>query len=496
MPVIPSPAHLLQDPSTLYKFLVDCQITALEKSQPQIVSLSLPLPRLDPLAVFSQLHSCSPAIAQPRTAAGSSPIHFYLEKPAQQEAIVAYEPILEIQLAGPERFAQAKQFILNALSHTLAVGDLELPLAGPHFFSSFSFFDQVPNGSPFPAARIFLPRWHVGVRKGQGVGVANLQVAADSDLEALTDQVWQDWQGIQSAKSPDRVTAIGHPLPHSPLTTKGNQGFKAAVNTTLESIRCDRFSKLVLAHVADVTAPQPFNHLQSLAQLRQHYPECYVFCIGNGTGQYFLGASPERLVSLQAQELITDALAGSAPRGQTLSADAALSRDLLNSEKDLREHQVIVDFIDQHLAKLQINPRPSSPPHLLKLPNIQHLQTLISARVPAELHVLDILAQLHPTPAVAGAPREIACEQIRRHESFDRQLYAAPLGWVDHQGNGEFIVGIRSALINGCHTRLYAGAGIVAGSDPERELAEISLKLQTLLAALVWGDGEFNDNPS
>jgi menaquinone-specific isochorismate synthase len=121
----------------------------------------------------------------------------------------------------------------------------------------------------------------------------------------------------------------------------------------------------------------------------------------------------------------------------------------------------------------------------LQLSNIQHLQTPIHASVPAHVHLLDVVAELHPTPAVAGVPREIACDIIRRHERFERSLYAAPIGWVDHQGNGEFAVGIRSALINGQEARLYAGAGIVAGSDPDRELAEIQLKLQALLNALV-----------
>jgi menaquinone-specific isochorismate synthase len=98
---------------------------------------------------------------------------------------------------------------------------------------------------------------------------------------------------------------------------------------------------------------------------------------------------------------------------------------------------------------------------------------------------LDIVAKLHPTPAVAGVPTEFACEQIRLFETFDRSLYAGPIGWVDCQGNGEFIVGIRSASIEGNKARLYAGAGIVAGSDPDKELAEIQLKLQSLFKALV-----------
>ena len=127
----------------------------------------------------------------------------------------------------------------------------------------------------------------------------------------------------------------------------------------------------------------------------------------------------------------------------------------------------------------------SSPLQLLQLSNIQHLWTPIRAKLPGNIHPLSIVAQLHPTPAVAGVPTRVACKQIRHYETFDRSLYAAPIGWVDYQGNGEFIVGIRSALISSNSARLYAGAGIVAGSDPEKELAEVQLKLQAMLKALV-----------
>ncbi|MBW4551349.1 MAG: isochorismate synthase [Aphanocapsa sp. GSE-SYN-MK-11-07L] len=475
MPVIPSPANLLQDQTSLHEFLIDCQATAEAKQQVQIVSLSLRLATVDPLALLGVIGQAA------------APVHFYLEKPAQAEAIAAFAPILQRQFAGAERFDQAKQFLHHAQTNAIAAGDLDLPLAGPRFYCSFSFFDQVPADSPFPAATVFLPRWQVGCGQGQTVGVFNLLVSADSDLEDLTIQVWQDLQTIKAA--PGLASSwSNHDLPQLNSSAAGAV-FKAAVNAALESICSDRFSKLVLAHAVDVSLPQPVDLGQSLAQMRQHYPDCYIFCLGNGQGQQFIGASPERLISLQGQELITDALAGSAPRGDSLSTDTALAAELLSSDKDLREHQVIVDFIHQHLQQLQITPRRSPPPHLLQLANIQHLQTLITARVPAHLHLLDILAELHPTPAVAGAPRAIACEQIRRYENFDRHLYAAPLGWIDQQGNGEFIVGIRSALIDGCQTRLYAGAGIVAGSDPDKELAEINLKLQTLLSALVWGSG-------
>jgi menaquinone-specific isochorismate synthase len=144
----------------------------------------------------------------------------------------------------------------------------------------------------------------------------------------------------------------------------------------------------------------------------------------------------------------------------------------------------VLNFITQRLCQLGLLPQILAP-RLRQLSNIQHLWTPISAVVPANIHPLKIVAQLHPTPAVAGAARDVACAEIRRYENFERGLYAAPLGWIDAKGNCEFIVGIRSALIDGDRARLYAGAGIVAGSDPDKEFAEVQLKLQALLKALV-----------
>lgn len=198
-----------------------------------------------------------------------------------------------------------------------------------------------------------------------------------------------------------------------------------------------------------------------------------------------MGASPERLMSISDRQLATDALAGSAPRGKTPIEDADLANRLIASEKERREHRFVIDFITQRLTELGLTPQLLSAPQLLQLSNIQHLWTPIAAKVPPNIHPLDIVAALHPTPAVAGDPCEVACQEIQRYEAFERGPYAAPLGWVDRNGNSEFIVGIRSALIAGDRARLYAGAGIVSGSNPDKELAEIQLKLQALLKALV-----------
>ncbi|MEM9165344.1 MAG: isochorismate synthase, partial [Cyanobacteria bacterium P01_F01_bin.4] len=234
---------------------------------------------------------------------------------------------------------------------------------------------------------------------------------------------------------------------------------------------------------------RPFNIPESLRVLGEIYGDCCIFSIGNGRGPVFLGASPERLLSIQSSEnqrlLTTDALAGSAERGEDTTGDQDIAQRLLDNPKERYEHQIVVDFILKQLKQFGLEPVSTSVPQLLRLANIQHLHTPIQAQLPQDLPALALVQSLHPTPAVAGLPRPTASQLIQTTESFDRALYASPLGWIDANGNSEFIVGIRSALIDQCRARLFAGAGIMAQSDPGRELAEVKLKLQALLGTLV-----------
>jgi menaquinone-specific isochorismate synthase len=232
-------------------------------------------------------------------------------------------------------------------------------------------------------------------------------------------------------------------------------------------------------------ADGPLHPLRLLNGLRERFPECYSFSVANGCGQSFIGASPERLVRVSKGVLETEALAGSARRGASASEDAALGAALLSSEKDLREQRHVLDSIVRRLAPLGLTLTFPEAPSLRKLANVQHLHTPVSATLPAGVHLLDALARLHPTPAVGGSPREEAVARIRDLEGFPRGLYAGAIGWMNSRGGGEFLVGIRSALVDGNTARLYAGAGIVAGSDPEKEFAETELKFRAMREALL-----------
>jgi menaquinone-specific isochorismate synthase len=471
MTVSPCNADFFVYNKELCRFLLAAQQNCIRNNVTQIASLSLEIDWVDPLVVLERL-------AQPNK------ISFYWENRGKKEALAAVDAVAKLEIVGKERFAQSEEFIKECVKNIVSFSRTNQAFSGTQFLCSFSFFDQNTQADyPFPAATIFLPRWQVAVKNECCVLVLNTIINADVNIQKILQIFWRKIEIINSIGYESQT--LDYSLPKFSKQSVANpEKFKLSVLSALEKIQSNHLNKIVLADALDVRSNADFNLIQSLNNLRQLHPNCYVFSIGNGKGHNFIGASPERLISIQEKQLMTDALAGSAPRGKTPAEDAANASSLLNSMKERHEHSLVIDFITQRLSQLGLSPQVLAP-RLRQLSNIQHLWTPISARVPAHVHPLKIVAQLHPTPAVAGTSQEIACREIRRYESFERGLYAAPLGWVDLEGNCEFIVGIRSALIDGDRARLYAGVGIVAGSDPDKELAEVQLKLQALLKALV-----------
>jgi isochorismate synthase len=239
-------------------------------------------------------------------------------------------------------------------------------------------------------------------------------------------------------------------------------------------------SKIVLAREVLVEADVPFDRAVVLDRLRRAYPGCFLFHVDG-----FLGASPELLVSRSGDVVRAQPMAGTAPRGGDPAADARLAASLLASPTYRHEHQITIDMVFDTLigwcSYLDYEPEPS----VVGVANVQHLATMVEGRLsqPAP-SVLELVAALHPTPAVNGWPREEARSWIEAHEGFDRGRYAGTVGWVDAQGNGTFAVSIRCADVAGTTARLVAGNGIVADSDPDTELAETQVKLQAMLSAL------------
>ncbi len=471
MTILPINPAANANPDALRAFLDQARAAAIRAGRAKLVSISLAVDALDPLAVLE-------SIFEP-----GEP-HFYAERPDIGSAIAGAETAVAFEAHGRDRFAAVQRWIDDTLEHTIAVGDVNAPFGGPHFFTSFAFNDDVEAGEPFPAARVFVPRWQVARAGSITTAVANLAVAPDADLAALTERVWRAHAKFVNFEYGEKAPAETHGavLPVFRSTEAGD--YRGAVAQAVRRIEAGEFEKIVLARAQDLTADQPLHPLRVLNGLRQRFPECYAFSMANGRGQSFIGASPERLVRVSKGVLETEALAGSIRRGAGASEDAALATTLLRSEKDRREHELVVAAISGRLAQLGLKPEFEAQPGLRRLANVQHLHTPVRAALPENVRLLAALAALHPTPAVGGAPLAAAVAGIRGLEGFPRGLYAGALGWVNARGGGEFFVGLRSALVDGATARVYAGAGIVAGSMPEKEFAETELKFKAMLEAL------------
>lgn len=229
---------------------------------------------------------------------------------------------------------------------------------------------------------------------------------------------------------------------------------------------------MVLARQYHVQGRTLFDPARVLGRLRVEYSDCFLFAVAHGD-HCFLGASPERLVRLRHENVRATCLAGSIARGTTPEHDRALGDELLASAKNSAEHEFVVRAICDALAEVCGGRLSTGPLALMKLRDIQHLFTPIVGRVTAGRSLLDLVERLHPDPAMGGTPRDAALAIIRTFEGMDRGWYAAPVGWMDARGEGEFAVAIRSALLHGAQAVLFAGCGIVAGSDPAREYAKI-----------------------
>jgi salicylate biosynthesis isochorismate synthase/menaquinone-specific isochorismate synthase len=259
--------------------------------------------------------------------------------------------------------------------------------------------------------------------------------------------------------------------------------FERAVAAATERIDAGMMSKVVLAREVSVDAAAAHDPAAVFGALREQFPSCFCFCAGTPEGA-FLGASPELLVRRSGASASTVALAGSTRRSSDPAVDDHLGEQLLHSDKDRREQRIVTERIVRTLRPHAVWVETAPEPELVKVANIQHLATPVIAQLAEPHSAVELAGLLHPTPAVGGEPWLVAQGTIGELERMDRGWYAGPVGWMDATEDGEFCVALRSALLRDREARLFAGVGVVAGSDPAAELAETEVKLQALLPLL------------
>jgi len=354
------------------------------------------------------------------------------------------------------------------------------PEAMPGVFSSI-----VPlalGALPFDrrlASRLVVPELTVVARTGQPV-----QALAVGPARGVATLLGQAMSGEAPGEETRSNTDPAPPDEFRLASARPHQDFLNRVSSALAEIQSGRLDKIVLAREVTVQANRPLRQGDLFARLRSLHPSCATFALDG-----FIGASPELLIWRDGARISSRPLAGTAARSGDPEADAKLEAGLLGSSKERTEHRVVVETIAAALAPVVEHLEVPDEPTIMQLRNVSHLGTsmrgLLSRAEGGYPNALELVGLLHPTPAVAGTPVDLALDYLAKLEEIDRDRYAGPLGWVDARGDGEWHLGIRSAIVAGSSARLFAGVGIVADSDPVAELAETQLKLQAFLAAAV-----------
>ncbi len=435
--------------------------------RPVLVSLIQPLRiEADPVRLFS-------------SAVRIGDVRDFWALPVERSWVVGAGEADEIRAEGPQRFRQAATMVQDRMSSAIIE---ENGGPGPIFMGGFRFTLEGPVDGlweEFPDALLTLHRWTISSQQNGRRWVAlTVMVNGQSDVDSLCEELRT------------QAAALFEPLPNFPepavasLIDEGDaEGWRSSVDQALDAIKGRRLTKVTLARTSRVRSEVPVLPEIVLTSLVTNYPECRVFAFCR-RGTCFVGASPEELVSLHGAKVTSTSLAGSAPRGASEREDSQLSAWLLGSMKERGEHEVVVDWVSERMGRLCDKLQWDAAPHVMKLGNLQHLATLFVGTPKNGRQVLDFVEALHPTPAVGGIPLEPALEMIGRLERFDRGWYTGPVGWVDRNGRGEFAIAIRCALLRGDEALLYAGAGIVSGSDPDREYQETTMKFKPLFTAL------------
>jgi menaquinone-specific isochorismate synthase len=370
------------------------------------------------------------------------------------EGLVGWGEAARLTLpAGVDRFAAGEKWLAELFDAAAVIDQVAVPGTGPVAFGSFTF-DPASDGSVLIVPRVIL---------GRRSGAAWRTVIGTG--EAQPDNHQARWVSPSELRWSD-----------GSLTAPE---WEQAVAAAVTRIGAGELRKVVLARDLRAQSSAKIDTRVLLARLEARFPGCYTFaCAG------LVGATPELLIRREGSRVSSLVLAGTMARGGTSADDAALAAALLGSAKNAEEHRYSVESVRQLLTPLCSELTVDDAPYLLQTADYQHLATSVSGVLGRDASALSLAASLHPTAAICGTPTETALELIRELEGMDRGRYSGPVGWVDAHGNGEWGIALRCAEVEGRAARLFAGNGIVAGSQPEEELAETETKFRPMRTAL------------
>ncbi len=378
-----------------------------------------------------------------------------------------------------EAVALSDDLMANEIDPIIAEIGGSVRLYGGFRFNRFTAAD--PLWQAFGVQHFMLPRFELR-RQGDRYWLAiNFKFDATADRFAQQAMLLQEIDRLNFAESALDDT-VPHPLLRDDVPNR--ERWEANIAAALRLFERGEMDKLVLARKVTVDADAWLEPGLVLAKLKQVTPNAFHFCYQIDDNLAFVGASPERLYRREGRRIFSDALAGTRKRGSTSAEDQQLEAELFNSAKDRHEQRLVTEQIVSDFWSVCDDVHVEGETRVLKLAQLQHLYDAIEGQLLPGVSGEQVMAALHPTPAVGGFPRERAYQEIERLEPFDRGWYAAPVGWIGVD-SAEFAVAIRSALVAGKQIHAYSGAGIVPGSTADAEWDEIEHKLLNFRKALM-----------
>ena len=375
-----------------------------------------------------------------------------------QTGIIGWGEVSRMSFSGPERFSRAQRWWSQQCTNSHG----DEPIA----FASFAF-DKDPGSSVLVIPEIAITRDATGTR----LTLISNDAITDFQLNEVVSEITKPREVVQGINN---VTWLPGSRPVSE--------WQSAVDTAVSRINSGELDKVVLARDIVAQLDEPIHIGSLLIRLNEAFPECWTFCVDG-----LVGATPELLIRRDGEHVTSRVLAGTMRRSRDTDRDGQLAAELLDSDKDQEEHAYAVESVAAALATHCTDLNVPERPFILRLANVQHLATDVSGELVDAAPALALAASLHPTAAVCGTPTERATHVIKELEGMDRGRYSAPVGWIAANGDGEFGIALRCALIeteDRKTLRLFAGCGIVAGSDGESEVAESQAKFAAMKSAL------------
>lgn len=460
---------------TLSSFLNKAKSNAIKSKQQQLISWTMKIDEVDLLSVFEASYETKKE-------------RLFWTNSTRDFAFIGLGSLIKL-VAHDDRFKSLQSEWEDILMTAMIENQYKEAGTGLTAIGGMSF-DPLRKPAKlwknYPTSQLTIPEYLIVKNKTDYYLTINKYIQANDNIEMILTEIARLKAIILESESTiDQVNQ--HVIAKQEIK---KEQWLASVEEAVNTIKRNEANKIVLAREIRIKLNEPANIALILQNLLDRQANSYIFAFEHDT-DCFIGASPERLIKVEKDYLLSTCLAGTAPRGKTPAEDKQIADELLMDDKNREEHDYVVQMITKNITSVCDNIDMPDGPVVLPLRNLQHLYTPISARLKPKYTVFDLIQRLHPTPALGGVPRTESLAFIREHEVLDRGWYGSPVGWLDSNQNSEFVVAIRSGLVQKDEVSLFAGCGVMRDSNAEMEYEETNVKFLPMLNALEGHDESY-----